>query len=164
MRILSIHDGHNASVGLFENGQMIFAIQEERLTRIKNYFGYPKKSVELVMRKFDLTPQSIDYVVFNGTHVSGTFGTTDKRDEIAGVTHQTDLTARLQIIEELRGKEYHKITQKFKKEIGVGEMAIISSNLHWFPIVNDVNDALWIFENSGLEYLQLGDFIIKKKV
>lgn len=30
-------------------------------------------------------------------------------------------------------------------------------------IEKDVKDALWVFENSGLTYLQLGDYIVHKR-
>jgi hypothetical protein len=36
MRVLGIHDGHNASAVLLEDGKISYAVQEERLNRIKN--------------------------------------------------------------------------------------------------------------------------------
>jgi predicted NodU family carbamoyl transferase len=41
MKVLGIHDGHNASICLLENGEIKFAIQEERLIREKNKAGFP---------------------------------------------------------------------------------------------------------------------------
>ena len=35
MKILGVHDGHNSSACLLENGEVKFAIQEERLQRVK---------------------------------------------------------------------------------------------------------------------------------
>ena len=49
MYILGIHDGHNASVALMKNGRIIDAIQEERFNRIKNFGGYPKKSIQYIL-------------------------------------------------------------------------------------------------------------------
>ena len=37
--ILGIHDGHNAGVALIKDGEVIAAINEERLNNIKNYSG-----------------------------------------------------------------------------------------------------------------------------
>jgi carbamoyltransferase len=37
MKILGIHDGHNASVALLTDGKIEFALEEERLTRIKHH-------------------------------------------------------------------------------------------------------------------------------
>ena len=41
MIILGINDAHDASACLIRNGKLVFAIQEERLTRIKNMGGFP---------------------------------------------------------------------------------------------------------------------------
>ena len=47
MKILGIHDGHNATACLLEDGKIRYVIQEESLTRIKEPFtisilGCPK--------------------------------------------------------------------------------------------------------------------------
>ena len=51
MKIISIHDGHNASLAFMENDEIIYAIQEERLFRIKNAGGFPHKSLEYGLNK-----------------------------------------------------------------------------------------------------------------
>lgn len=43
--VIGIHSGHNSSVALIKNGNLDFAIQEERLTRIKNQGGLPACSL-----------------------------------------------------------------------------------------------------------------------
>lgn len=75
MKILGIHDGHNASACLIEDGEIRFAIQEERLTNEKNRSGFPKKSIELLMKQLKLKPEEIDIVAFASKHVSPLFGT-----------------------------------------------------------------------------------------
>ena len=90
------------------------------------------------------------------------FDTTEKRDDIIGAVQQADFTARPQIIEKSWNKDYYNIVKTFEKETGFGGMMNTSFNLHGYPIVNDVKDALWVFENSGLEYLNIGNFLIKK--
>ena len=52
MYTVSICDGHNASVALSQNGKVIFAISEERLTRKKNYFGWPSFSLSHINEKY----------------------------------------------------------------------------------------------------------------
>jgi len=69
LRILGIHDGHNSSACLFEDGKIIFALQEERIKRQKNYSGFPKETVKYLFQKYDLSPEKIDGVVFNGKHM-----------------------------------------------------------------------------------------------
>ncbi len=45
MIYLGIYTGHNASAALMHNGKLIFALQEERFTNQKNFYGYPEKSI-----------------------------------------------------------------------------------------------------------------------
>jgi carbamoyltransferase len=90
------------------------------------------------------------------------FDTKDKRNDIIGAIHQADHTARPQVIERGWNEEYYDILKSFENETGIGGIMNTSFNLHGYPIVNDAKDALWVFENSDLKYLQLGDFIINK--
>lgn len=62
MYILSICDGHNASVSLSKDGEVIFAISEERLTRKKNHFGWPATSLKHINENF-ISLTDIDKVV-----------------------------------------------------------------------------------------------------
>jgi len=44
----------------------------------------------------------------------------------------------------------------------VGAVLNTSFNLHGYPIVGTPDLALWTFKNSGLEYLAIGDYLLKK--
>ncbi|MCP6720029.1 MAG: hypothetical protein KJI72_01715 [Patescibacteria group bacterium] len=70
MKILGIHDGHNASVALLENSVITFALQEERPTNEKNFFGFPKKALEHLLKYKNLTPRNIDYVALSSHYIS----------------------------------------------------------------------------------------------
>jgi carbamoyltransferase len=48
--ILGICDGHNASASLIDNDKIIYAISEERFTRKKNQRGFPKNSIEYILK------------------------------------------------------------------------------------------------------------------
>jgi carbamoyltransferase len=52
MYVLTICDGHNSSVALSQNGEIKFAISEERLTRKKNHFGWPSVSIAHINQKY----------------------------------------------------------------------------------------------------------------
>jgi carbamoyltransferase len=41
LKIIGIHDGHNSSVALFDDNSIVYALSEDRLTRIKNKGGIP---------------------------------------------------------------------------------------------------------------------------
>lgn len=69
MKIIGIHDGHNASVAYVEDGVLRFAIQEERLNLIKNYWGFPSKSLDFILSEFGLNNESIDAIVFSSQYM-----------------------------------------------------------------------------------------------
>src|SRR3974390_3297609 len=43
--VLGVHDGHNAAVALVRDGRVEIALQEERLTRIKNQGDIPSGAI-----------------------------------------------------------------------------------------------------------------------
>jgi carbamoyltransferase len=49
VKVLGIHDGHSASACLVEDGTVTAAVQEERLTRVKNQGGMPRRAVDQVL-------------------------------------------------------------------------------------------------------------------
>lgn len=69
MRVLGIHDGHSAAACVYENGRLTAGIQEERLTRVKNWAGMPVKSIQTVLESTGLTVNDIDRVAMNGHHM-----------------------------------------------------------------------------------------------
>jgi carbamoyltransferase len=69
LRILGIHDGHNAAAALLEDGRVVAAVQEERLNREKNWNGFPSRSIEWVLRYAGAVPGDLDAVALNGHHM-----------------------------------------------------------------------------------------------
>lgn len=64
MNILGIHDGHNATVALFEDGRVTYAVSEERLTRVKNQGGFPGRALDRILHETGLAPSAVDRVIF----------------------------------------------------------------------------------------------------
>ena len=62
MRVIAIHPGHNASVGLFENGECKLILHEEKFINVKNYLGFPYKSLERLYSEISF--DNIDYFTF----------------------------------------------------------------------------------------------------
>ena len=62
MILLGIHDGHNCGASLFKNGKLLIALNEEKITRKKNEYGFPKKSINFCLKKFNLKKKDISYV------------------------------------------------------------------------------------------------------
>lgn len=69
MRILGIHDGHNASAALLVDGRVVAAVQEERVVRIKNWSGFPTQAIRQVLALGNCAIAEVDHVVLNGLHM-----------------------------------------------------------------------------------------------
>ncbi len=62
MIILGIHDGHNSSACILVNGRVQFAIQEERLRRIKNFWGIPIMAIKNCLSYSGMSIDDVDLV------------------------------------------------------------------------------------------------------
>lgn len=62
MIILGIHDGHNSSAALIVNGKLVVALAEERLTRKKHEYGYPKHAIKSVLETAGITIDKVDRI------------------------------------------------------------------------------------------------------
>ncbi|CAB50052.1 carbamoyltransferase family protein [Pyrococcus abyssi] len=65
MIILGVHDGHDAGAVLFK-GDKIYAVNEERLNRIKKYRGFPRLSVRKVLELGEVSPEEVDAIAVAG--------------------------------------------------------------------------------------------------
>ncbi|MDI6720876.1 MAG: carbamoyltransferase C-terminal domain-containing protein [Candidatus Aenigmarchaeota archaeon] len=100
----------------------------------------------------------------NDQYMILSFNTTDTGKEVLrAALHQSDFTARPQVVEKGWNPRYHSLIKSFKKETGFGGILNTSFNLHGEPIVCTPQDALSTLERSGLKYLMMGDYIIEKK-
>jgi carbamoyltransferase len=91
-----------------------------------------------------------------------TFNTIDGKKKIPVAVHQSDQTARAQILRKNQNPELWDLISKFYDKTGVPALVNTSFNLHGKPIVNNLQDALHVFENSGLDVLWLDNHIIEK--
>ena len=65
---LGIHDGHNASVALSCDGNLLACYQEERFVKEKNYDGFPGMALEKILIDFDVKASEITKVGVNGKY------------------------------------------------------------------------------------------------
>ena len=63
MKLLSIQTGHNATVGLMENGEITMLLSQEKIDNVKNSAAFPREAIEAVLKERKLTSQNIDEVV-----------------------------------------------------------------------------------------------------
>ena len=91
------------------------------------------------------------------------FDTTDEgKEKLGAAIHPYDFTTRPQIVYKKWNEKYWRMIKEFEKVSGIGAVLNTSFNLHGYPIVNSPKDALFTFENSGLEYLVIDNFLISK--
>ena len=89
------------------------------------------------------------------------FDTTPEADEIAAGLHPYDRTARPQTVNDWN-PDYRKVLEEFEKITGVGGLLNTSFNIHGYPIVGTPETAIWTFENSGLDGVALGNYLISR--
>ena len=65
MIILSITNHNEASASIYDKKKnIIYAVSEERFVRKKNYKGFPKKSINFLLNKFDINLDQINKFVY----------------------------------------------------------------------------------------------------
>ncbi|NOZ02707.1 MAG: carbamoyltransferase [Deltaproteobacteria bacterium] len=69
MNVLGICDSQDSGAALFVNGRLAAAVNEERLTRVKLWGGFPAGSIEEVLALGGLGPEDLDVVVL-GTRIT----------------------------------------------------------------------------------------------
>ncbi len=63
MNLLSIQTGHNATVGLMQNGEITALLSQEKLDNVKNSAAFPQAAIQAVLRERGLRAVDIDEVV-----------------------------------------------------------------------------------------------------
>lgn len=77
-------------------------------------------------------------------------------------TTHIDGTARVQTVCESDNSKYYKLLRTFKTLTGCPAILNTSFNVMGEPIVCTPSDAIATFKKSGLDYLVIGNFIVKK--
>ena len=109
--------------------------------------------------KYIINPKKIE-----ARFMSMAFETTNiGRNCLKAAIHPADFTARPQLLSKDDNPNYFEIIKSFKQITGVGALLNTSLNLHGLPVVRSAEDALYVFENSGLDFLILENFLLKKK-
>lgn len=84
----------------------------------------------------------------------------ERREQIAAVVH-ADGTSRIQMVEASSNPRYHKLLTKFMEKTGVPVLLNTSFNDRE-PIVCTPDDAIKTFLRTEIDYLALGDFLLKR--
>jgi carbamoyltransferase len=86
--------------------------------------------------------------------------TPEMRAKSPGVVH-VDGTARPQIVDAATAPDFHRILEAYRRRTGNPSLVNTSFNIHEEPIVCTPGDALRAFEQGHLDYLAMGDFVIR---
>lgn len=82
------------------------------------------------------------------------------REHMAGVVH-LDGTARPQLVRADRSPEFHAILSAFQERTGLPGAINTSFNMHEEPIVCGADDAVRAFLDGHLDYLAIGEHLIR---
>ncbi|MBT4119711.1 MAG: carbamoyltransferase [Candidatus Peribacter sp.] len=85
----------------------------------------------------------------------------DKRDMIPAVTH-VDGSARIQTTSEKQNSKYYNLIKAFREKTGCAVIINTSFNVRGEPIVESPKDALNCFLNTHMDYLVMGNILMKK--
>ena len=105
-----------------------------------------------------------DYLVdpINSPYMMLAFDTTEKRDDISAALHPYDLTSRPQTVNPEYNSGYEAVLKSFESKTGIGGVLNTSFNIHGYPIVWDPEGALDTLNNSSLDVLAIGNYLVRK--
>lgn len=86
----------------------------------------------------------------------------NKQEKIAATIHPRDKTVRAQLVYKEINPSYWNLIKLFKEKTGCSAILNTSFNLHGYPLVNTPEDAIYVFLNSGLDYLAMGSYLVEK--
>ncbi len=68
MLLIGINEGMNSSVVVCKDGEITFAIQEERLNKIKEYVGFPTKALTFTLEYCNIDKKDITGICLSNDH------------------------------------------------------------------------------------------------
>mgnify|MGYP003326805701 CR=1 FL=1 len=64
----AITRGHNGGAVLLKDGEIVFAIEEERFVRLKHYAGFPSHFIDFCLSSSNIKVSDLDFItVFSTT-------------------------------------------------------------------------------------------------
>lgn len=86
----------------------------------------------------------------------------DRRAELGAVTH-IDGSARLQIVDPVSSKKFYELVRRFGELTGTPVLLNTSFNNNAEPIVQTTQDAITCFLTTGLDFLVIDDFVVRRR-
>jgi len=85
----------------------------------------------------------------------------ERRNEAGAVTH-VDGGARVQTVSAAQEPRYHALIEAFRRETGTPLVLNTSFNIRGEPIVNSPADAVKCYLTTGMDFLLIEDFLLRK--
>lgn len=73
MFVLGFNSTHDASVALVRDGRVLWAVEEERLSRRKHHYGFPDLAIPFVLDAEGIETDAVDHLAFYWNPWSGLF-------------------------------------------------------------------------------------------
>lgn len=138
-------------------------LKKETLEKINNLKGREIWRPLAPAVLYDNQTDIFDSNIFS-PYMTKNFGVLEKARKSIPVATHVDSTARVQSVTKKYNERFYNIINEFYKITNVPVVINTSFNLRGEPIVNTPLEAINSFEKIGLDYLALGNYIIKKKV
>ncbi|MFC1709273.1 carbamoyltransferase [Candidatus Omnitrophota bacterium] len=90
-----------------------------------------------------------------------TFDCTDYMKKVSPAAVHIDGTARPQLVKSDKNKKFCKILEEYRRLTGIPSIINTSFNMHEEPIVCTPGDAVRAFLRGHLDYLAIGNFLVK---
>ncbi len=83
-------------------------------------------------------------------------------EHLRAAMHQKDKTLRPQLVSEKTNPWMAGMLNKYEWLTGMWGVMNTSLNIHGYPLVGTLEQAMFTFENSGLKHMLVGNFLISK--
>lgn len=109
-----------------------------------------------------------DYIInpksIHAPYMALAFRTTElAQQHLSAALHPYDFTMRPQVVEKEINPSYHRLISLFMEHTGIGGVLNTSFNIHGEPMVTSPEDAFHTFDDSGLGYLAIENYLLSKK-
>ena len=105
--------------------------------------------------------ESIEGAELAAQFMTITFDCTDFMRKVCPAAVHVDGTARPQLVREDINPSFHRILTKYHELSGIPSIINTSFNMHEEPIVNSPRDAIRAFLQGNLDYLAIGQFLVR---
>jgi carbamoyltransferase len=135
MVILGINFGHDCSVALLKNGVLLAAIEEEKVSRKKQDFGWPRKAIEQLLTEHAIAKSEVTHFVFPTTNLFN-YGNNEVRFRFSKNTshkraeYLSRILCYFKLSSNKAGKDRTPIFQELIQQEGFTQAKVISYNHH----------------------------------